>query len=349
MKKRMFALLLGALLCFGGCASQTESTTTEENTETTTEETAAADDQELTQLDLVLDWYPNAIHAFLYEAMEKGYFAEEGIELNIQFPANTNDAISLTAAGQADIGIYYLHDVIVASVNQGVPVKSIGAVCQQPLNVFVSLAEKNITSPTDLIGKKLGGSGSELNEAMVRYIIEQAGGTADDIDIVDVGFDLMSSMTTGNVDATLGCMVNHEVPQLEKEGFDVNYFYPTDFGVPNYYEMIFVTGEQQLQEEPELLKGFLRACQKGFEEMKAHPEESVDLLLTYQNADNFPLDKDVEMQSMSVLLPAMETEEAPFLSQTEEVWDTNIAWLKEIGIIDEIVPADTIMVNLLEE
>lgn len=58
MKKRMFALLLGALLCFGGCASQTESTTTEENTETTTEETAAADDQELTQLDLVLDWYP---------------------------------------------------------------------------------------------------------------------------------------------------------------------------------------------------------------------------------------------------------------------------------------------------
>ena len=71
--------------------------------------------------------------------------------------------------------------------------------------------------------------------------------------------------------------------------------------------------------------------------------------MTYQNADNFPLDKEVEMQSMSVLLPAMETEEAPFLSQTEEVWDTNIAWLKEIGIIDEIVPADTIMVNLLEE
>ena len=56
---------------------------------------------------MVLDWYPNALHAFLYEAIEKGYYAEEGLKINIRFPSNTNDALSLVAAGKADIGLYY--------------------------------------------------------------------------------------------------------------------------------------------------------------------------------------------------------------------------------------------------
>ncbi|MEI3267363.1 MAG: ABC transporter substrate-binding protein [Frisingicoccus sp.] len=55
--------------------------------------------------------------------IEKGYYAEEGIEVNVQFPSNTNDAMSLTAAGKAEVGIYYLPDVIMARANQNVPVR----------------------------------------------------------------------------------------------------------------------------------------------------------------------------------------------------------------------------------
>ena len=73
--------------------------------------------------------------------------------------------------------------------------------------------------------------------------------------MVDVGFDLMSSMTTGNVDATIGCLVNHEVPQLEKEGFEVNYFFPDDFGVPKYYEGIFLASDEMIDNEPDVLAG----------------------------------------------------------------------------------------------
>ena len=114
------------------------------------------------------------------------------------------------------------------------PIKSIGAVVQGPLNIVLSLKDKNITSPKDLEGKTVGYAGTELSEALIRSIMKNSGADPDSVKLVDVGFDLMSSMTTGNVDATIGCLVNHEVPQLEKEGFEVNYFFPDDFGVPKY-------------------------------------------------------------------------------------------------------------------
>ena len=103
------------------------------------------------------------------------------------------------------------------------PIKSIGAVVQGPLNIILSLKDKNITAtPKDLEGKTVGYAGTELSEALVRSIMQSNGADPNSVNMVDVGFDLMSSMTTGNVDATIGCLVNHEVPQMEKEGFEVS-------------------------------------------------------------------------------------------------------------------------------
>ena len=207
MKKKL-ALALGALLLLTGCASTPAS-------ESPAASQTGGTDGELRELNVVLDWYPNALHAFLYDAIEKGYYAEEGLQVNIQFPSNTNDAISLVAAGQAEIGLYYQQDVIIARANQDVPVKSIGAVVQAPLNIVLSLAEKDIHSPEDLVGKTVGYAGTELSEALIRSIMAYVGADSSDVEMIDVGFDLMSSMTTGNVDATIGCLVNHEVPQME--------------------------------------------------------------------------------------------------------------------------------------
>ena len=99
------------------------------------EDSANDNAEELKEVDVVLDWYPNALHAFMYVAIDKGYYEEEGLKVNIRFPSNANDAISMVAAGKADIGLYYQQDVIQARANQSVPVKSIGAVVQGPLNI----------------------------------------------------------------------------------------------------------------------------------------------------------------------------------------------------------------------
>ena len=343
--------MLSAVLCLSllaGCGSgKSTGTSSEASGSTETSETAnAAESGELRELDVVLDWYPNALHAFLYEAIDKGYYAEEGLKVNIRFPSNTNDALSLVAAGKADIGLYYQHDVIQARANQNVPVKSIGAVVQGPLNIILSLKEKDITSPSDLVGKTIGYAGTELSEALIRSIMNYVGADYSDVTMIDVGFDLMSSMTTGNVDATIGCLVNHEVPQMEEEGFEVNWFSLDDYGVPTNYEGVFVANDDAIENDSETLKAFLRASAKGFADMQADPEEALRILLANQNEENFPLSETVERSSINVLLPIMETEDARFLSQSDECWQENIDWMLEQGLISSAPSLDDVRVNL---
>ena len=341
MKKKL-ALALGALLLLTGCASTPDS-------ESPAAGQTGGTDGELRELNVVLDWYPNALHAFLYDAIEKGYYEEEGLKVNIQFPSNTNDAISLVAAGQAEIGLYYQQDVIIARANQDVPVKSIGAVVQAPLNIVLSLAEEDIQSPEDLVGKTIGYAGTELSEALIRSIMAYVGADSSDVEMIDVGFDLVSSMTTGNVDATIGCLVNHEVPQMEEEGFEVNYFELDDYGVPTYYEGVFLASDEMIENEPEVLSAFLRASARGFADVKNDPAGGLQTLLDNQNEENFPLSETVEQKSLETLLPLMETDEAPFLSQSEACWQENVDWLLEQGLIDQAPALDDLYVELLEQ
>lgn len=329
MMKRILSIVLACALMLCGCSTNNN-----------------GNSNQLKELDVVLDWYPNALHAFMYVAIEKGYYEEEGLKVNIQFPSNSNDAISLVAAGQADIGLYYQQDVIQARTKQNVPVKSIGAVVQGPLNIVLSLEEKNITTAEDLVGKTIGYAGTELSEALIRSIMNDVGADYSDVTMIDVGFDLMSSMTTGNVDATIGCLVNHEVPQMEEEGFSVNWFDLDEYGVPTYYEGVFLANDDAIQNDSETLKAFLRASAKGFADMKANPEEALQILLANQNEENFPLSETVERKSVEVLLPMMETADAAFLSQSDECWQENIDWMLEQGLISETVDLDEVRINL---
>ena len=336
MKKRVFALLAAGALLLSGCGAN----------DSAAQSGSDAKDSDLRELTVVLDWYPNALHTFLYQAQEAGYFAEEGLTVNIQSPAGTNDALSMVAAGKADIGLYYQQDVIQARVEQDVPVKSVAAVVQAPLNIVLSLKEKDITEPADLVGKSVGYAGTELSEALIHSIMKSSGADPSDVTMIDVGFDLMSSMTTGNVDATIGCLVNHEVPQMEKEGFEVNYFFPDDFGVPQYYEGVFVANDKMIEDEPQVIAAFLRACQKGFEDFKNKPDETLQVLLDNQDEANFALDPDVEKKSTETLLPLMETDTASFLSQSEECWQENIDWMYDEGLISEKPDVSEVMANI---
>ena len=364
MRKRAFvaaftaaALSIAALSGCGNNSSKTTETTAKAESEAvdgaqeSAEEGSASeaagttekDKKDLREVNVVLDWYPNAIHTFLYTAIERGYYEEEGLDVQIRFPSNANDALSMVAAGKAEIGMYYQQDLIQAVANQKAPIRSVGAIVQSPLNIILSLKDKNITSPKDMVGKTIGYGGTVLSESLVKCMMESVGADASDVKMVDVGFDLMSSMTTGNVDATIGCLVNHEVPQMEEEGFELNYFPVSGYGIPNYYEEVFLTNNKLLEEEPEVVAGFLRASKKGFDDFKADPDGCLAILMNNQNEANFPLTQSVEEQSCKTLLPLMETADAEFLSQTEECWQENIDWMLENGLIDQSVDVADVM------
>lgn len=331
--KKITALLLAAVMLptlLNGCAQNED----------------PGEGKALREINVVLDWYPNALHAFIYTAIERGYYKDEGLDVKIRFPANDNDALSLVAAGKAEIGVYYEHDIIQAVANQGIGVKSIGAVVQSPLNVILSLADRDIKSPADLVGKTVGYAGTALSEELVQSMMEAVGADFASVEMVNVGFELMSSMTTGNVDATIGCLVNHEVPQMEEEGFHVNYFMVNGYGIPDYYEAVFLANDKMIETEPEVLAGFLRASAKGFADFRADTDACLQILLENQNEENFPLSPSVENQSCQALLPLMETADAPFLSQTAENWRANIDWMYSAGLIEEKVAVSRVMAEI---
>src|SRR3954451_24496877 len=240
MKKyvgRVLSVLLLSVLaaCGGNDATQEKNNTTESNQE--------SEGKELKEVSIMLDWYPNAVHSYLYVAQEKGYFEEEGVAVNIQVPANPTDPLTLAAAGKVTLGLYYQPDVIMAKANENVPIKSVAAIVQSPLNHVVLPANSSVQSPKDLEGKKVGYPGIPLNEAMVQTMVEHDGGDFNKVELLDVGFDLNSSLVTGNVDGVSGAFINHEVPVLNHQGFETRYFNPVDYGVPAYNEILLVTSD----------------------------------------------------------------------------------------------------------
>ena len=119
--------------------------------------------------------------------------------------------------------------------------------------------------------------------------------------------------------------------------------------MPTYYEGVFLASDEMIENEPEVLQAFLRASARGFADVKNDPEGGLQTLLDNQNEENFPLSETVERKSLETLLPLMETEEAPFLSQSAACWQENVDWLLEQGLIDQAPALEELYVELLEE
>ena len=337
--KKWLALFCVSVLLTGilaACSSQGDTPATSNN-----------GDKELKEVTVMLDWYPNAVHSFLYVAEEKGYFKEEGLDVKLQFPANPTDPLNLAAAGKITLGFYYQPDIVMARANEEVPVQSVGAIVRSPLNRLIALKESGITRPKDLEGKTVGFSGTPLAELTLKKMIEHDGGNPDKVKIVDVGFELNSSLISKKADAVIGAYINHEVPLLQEKGYNVVDINPEDYGVPSYYELTAVTGDQTWEKDSESIKAFWRAATKGFEYTSSNPDEALQILLNHQDQANFPLEESVETKSLDILLPKMESEDG-FGSQTEQSWQDVAHWLKENGMITKDPVVEDLFVDVAE-
>jgi putative hydroxymethylpyrimidine transport system substrate-binding protein len=299
------------------------------------------------ELTLMLDWYPNAVHSFLYVAQEKGYFEEEGLDVTIEMPSDVNDPLRLAAAGKIDLAINYQNQLIM-SQEEGIPIKGIASIVQKPLGELMFKQEAGIASPKDLEGKSIGLGTSMVPQAIVRAMIEQDGGNPDAVEFIDVGYDLVPALATDRVDALMGAYINHELLLLEKEGYPIATIPREEYGIPAAMELIFVAGDETISEKPETLKKFLRAVKKGQEDVVANPEDGLQILLDHQNQDS-ALDPEVEQQSLDILLPLMGSDARPFGWQNAEQFQEVIDWMEQAGIITDSFDAETVFVDLLNE
>lgn len=312
-----------------------------------TNKTTSNGKEKLEDISIMLDWYPNAVHTAIYVAKEKGYFADEGLNVNIEMPADTNDPLKLAATGKVDLAISYQTQLLVSRA-EGIPVVSVAAFVRHSLDAIMFKKESGIQSPKDLEGKNIGYPSASVNEAVVSTMVKNDGGDMNKVKMTDVGWDLMSSLATDNVDALTGAYINHELVLLKKEGYDMDILKLTDFGVPDSYELVVVTGEKTLKKKKAALEKFWQAVTKAQDDVKKDPEAGLNVLLEHEN-DSFPLDKEVETESLRVLLPLMEKANVPFGYQEEDSWNEVAKWLYESKVIKENLDAKDAFVNIVSK
>ena len=283
------------------------------------------------KLTVMLDWFVNPDHGPLYVALERGYFAERGLEVELIAPADPNDPPKLVAAGKADIAVSYqpqLHLQVAA----GLPLVRIGTLVATPLNSVVVLADSDITSLADLAGRKVGFSVGGFEDALLGAMLAEHGLTLDDIELINVNFSLSPALMAGRVDAVIGAFRNFELNQMDLEGRPGRAFFVEEEGVPAYDELILVANAAQL-DDPRLT-AFLGALEAGVQYLVNHPDESWQLFIKGRD----DLDDELNRRAWRDTLPRFALRPAA-LDQGR--YARFAAFLKDHGLIETVPAVDT--------
>lgn len=223
------------------------------------------------RLTVILDWFVNPDHGPLVIAREKGFFREQGVDVELIAPADPNDPPKLVAAGKADLAIGYQPQLHL-QIDQGLPLVRIGTLVATPLNSLVFLAEGPIRTVADLKGRKVGYSVGGFEEALLGAMLERHGLKLADLTLINVNFALSAALLSGQVDAVIGAFRNFELHQLALEGRPGRAFFPEEEGVPPYDELIYLAHRDHLA-RPEFPR-FLAAVERATFWILNHPEES---------------------------------------------------------------------------
>lgn len=228
--------------------------------------------------DLALDFYVNPDHAGIYTAIENGYFAEAGLDVKPQVPADPSAPIKQVAAGRADLAISYEPEVMLAR-DQGLDVVAVAALVQRPLTSLISLPEAGIQDPKDLAGKRVVTAGIPYQTAYLETILRDNGVAPADVEQIDVGLNLLQPVLSGSADAMFGGFLNVEGVQLEEEGLNPRVEPVDELGIPTYDELVLVANGERLADDPEDIRLFLAGLERGTADATANPEAATNALL----------------------------------------------------------------------
>ncbi len=248
------------------------------------------------KLTLILDWFPNVDHLPLYVARHQGFFADEGLEIEIISPSETSDALKLAASGRVDLAVSYEPQTIIAAA-RGLDVVVIGRLIEHPLTTLLYLKGRGIRVPRDLEGKKIGYTVPGLMDVLLEAFARLNG--IQQYEAINVGFAIVQSLTARKVDAVMGPFKTYETVTMAHKGYEVGYFELEKWGIPDYDELIFVTSQKTLIQKQASMKAFPRVIARAIEHVRRHPDTALkDYLKAVPEADS-----ETEAEAFRLTLP----------------------------------------------
>jgi ABC-type nitrate/sulfonate/bicarbonate transport system substrate-binding protein len=283
------------------------------------------------EIRVVLDWTPNTNHTGLYVALEKGYFAEEGLKVRILQPPE-DGALVLLAAGNAEFAVDFQESLGPALARKDpLPVTAVAAIISHNTSGIMSLASRGIRRPQDLAGKRFASWETPLVTAVIRNIVEGDGGDFSAVQMIpNAATDAFSALAT-DVDA-IWIYYAWDGIAAEIQGLDIGYL---DFGRINpifdFYTPILVTNTAYAAAKPEELRKFLRSLSRGYGFAMENPAEAAEILLKHAPE----LDRTLVIRSQEYLAAQYQAD-APRWGEIDQArWDRFYGWMFEQGILEQ--------------
>jgi putative hydroxymethylpyrimidine transport system substrate-binding protein len=280
--------------------------------------------------DVMLDWFPNADHAALYEAIDHGDFRAVGLDVRPIVPSETAEPLKLLAEGRVDMAISYEPQLLLARA-EGLRLVSVGALIQRPLTSIIALPGHHVSSVATLAGKRVGTAGIPYQSAYLHTALQTAGVSPSSVKQADVGFNLVSAMLSGRVDATIGGYWNYEAIQLEQMHKHPLVIPVDQAGVPSYDELVLVVREDEAHTRGQDLRAFLQALWSGERRVSANPREAAELIVKANPDAQLALQIASIERTLPAMVPSGQTK--PFGWQDPEAWQHFGEWMYSHGLL----------------
>ena len=308
-----YALLSLILVFLASCSSQ---------------ETAEPTTIEMQRIRLPMGYIPNVQYAPFYMAVEKGYFAESGIEIEFDYSFET-DGVALVGAEDLQFALVSGEQVLLARA-QGLPVVYVFAWWQDyPVGITAKTGE-GIRTPEDLAGKRIGLPGLfGASYIGLRALLNEAGLSEDDVTLDSIGFNQVEALATDQEQAVV-IYANNEPIQLAALGYDIDLI-----RVADYLQLTsngLITNEETIANNPELVSSMNRAISRGIADVLADPDHAFEVSKKYvENLDQ--ADQDIQREVLDASIAFWRAEQLGFTAP--EAWENMQAILLDMGLLSQ--------------
>jgi NitT/TauT family transport system substrate-binding protein len=287
---------------------------------------------------LRLSWIKNVEFAGFFQAQERGFYKDEGIELTINGTAQNLPEVQAIASKADVIGLSGSTSLLKARA-QGIPVKAFGALFQKGPGCFIWLEKSGIKGVRDFKGKKLGGLNSSRPSIEATLALQSL--KPEDVTFVPVGFDI-APLLTGQVDILAGIVTN-QVVLLEQQGEKVGFVPYNDLGFVSYWNTPFALDET-FKSRQDLLVAWLRASARGWDYAIKNPDATAKLVVEKYGEGLDLKNQTIEMQREIPFISTDFTRQKGLFWMDRAVWQqAHDALLNKTKEIEKAVPLDEVM------
>lgn len=338
MKNRISIWVLVAFMALwlSGCAAPSTTPAADGATAAPTADSAAAAD--LTPVTLAMGFIPNVQFAPVYVALERGYFAAEGLDVTLDYGMET-DLLKEVGTDQLQFAVASGDQVILSRAND-LPVVYVADWYRRFPVCVVTLADSGIETPEQLAGKTVGTPALE-GASYIGWLalLDKTGLSPEDVDLQVIGYTQVASLTEGRVDAAI-CYAFNEPTQLTESGYEINVFNLDQYtSLPSNG---LITNEKTIAEHPELVQGVVRAFLHGLQDTLDDPDAAFEIT----RASIAEMDDATAQLQRAVLGAAIEYWQGdPLGASNVDDWASAIAFMRQSGLLTRDLEADTMVSN----